>query len=87
MSSLYERIEELQEMVKILASDVEYLSQRIGERSIQVDISKNEKSNRRFYIRAIFSLIEAVVEQYKRLLLDLEDRNIISLDPGMIPFD
>ncbi len=84
MSSLYNRIEEIQEMVKILTSDVEYLRPRLGERSIQVALSDSEESNRRFYIRAIFSLIEAVVEQHKRLLLDLADQNMISLGPGVI---
>lgn len=84
MSSLYNRIEEIQEMVKILTSDVEYLRPRLGERSIQVALSDSEESNRRFYIRAIFSLIEAVVEQHKRLLLDLADQNIISLGPVVI---
>lgn len=59
MSSLYNRIEEIQEMVKILTSDVEYLRPRLGERSIQVALSDSEESNRRFYIRPKLSGFKA----------------------------
>jgi hypothetical protein len=83
MGDLYNRIEEIQGMVRILTSDVDYLRSSLGERSIQVDLSEIEEANRRFYVRAIFSLIEEVVEQHKRLLLDLAEQNIITLSPGV----
>jgi hypothetical protein len=84
MSDLYDRIDEIQGMVRILTSDVDYLRPKLGERSIQVQLSEAEEANRRFYVRAIFSLIEAVVEQHKRLLLDLAKRNIIILTSSVI---
>jgi hypothetical protein len=42
-------------------------------------VSDQEEANRRFYVRAVFALVEAVVEQHKRLLLDLAERDSITL--------
>ena len=66
----------------MLSVDVEYLKPLLGERSIQVKNSDAEEACRRFYVKAIFSLIEAVIEQHKKLLLDLTDQQIISLEGG-----
>jgi hypothetical protein len=62
---------------------VECLRSNLGERSIQVSLTEIEEASRRFYVRAIFSLIEAVVEQHKRLLMDLAERGSITLGPGV----
>lgn len=83
MADLYDRLDEIQGMTRILAADVDRLRPLIGELNIQAGLSESEEGNRRFYVRAIFALIEAVVEQHKRLLLDLADRGTILLDPGV----
>lgn len=70
-------------MVRVLTSDVEYLRPNLGERSIQIATSEAEEANRRFYVKAVFSLVEAVVEQHKRLLLDLAERNMVVLGSGV----
>jgi hypothetical protein len=84
MSDLYDRIEEIQDMVRILTSDVDCLKPKLGERNISAELSKNEEANRRFYVRAVFSLIEAVVEQHKRLLLDLAKRKEVTLQKSVV---
>jgi hypothetical protein len=76
-------MEEIQGMVRILTSDVEYLKQRLRDSFDQLDVAQSEMANRRFYVRSVFSLIEAVVEQHKRLILDLMDRNKITLGKGI----
>ncbi len=83
MSDLYNRIEEIQGMVRVLTADVDFLRPLLGERSIQAAVTEVKAANRRFYVRAVFSLIEAVVEQHKRLLLDLVVREMINLPPGV----
>jgi hypothetical protein len=80
MSDLYNRLEELQGMAAVLIDDVEHLRSLIG---VDASISKEEELNRRFYVRAVFALVEAVVEQHKRLLLDLAERGLIPLEPGV----
>ena len=75
---LYERLEELQEMTRLLIDDVALLKPKIGE--LNPDVTDEEKAHRRFYIRAVFALVEAFVEQHRRLLLQLCDANVIALD-------
>lgn len=58
-------------MTRLLTEDVEQLSVILGDRSVQVETSVGQEANRRFYVRAIFALIEAVVEQHRLLLLEL----------------
>ena len=81
MADLCDRLDEIQGMTRILAADVERLRPTLGELDIQAAISDSEEGNRRFYVRAVFALVEAVVEQHKRLLLDLAERGTITLDP------
>jgi hypothetical protein len=75
---LYERLVELQGMTRLLIDDVELLKPKIGE--LKPDISDEEKANRRFYVRAVFALVEAFVEQHRRLLLELCAANRIQLN-------
>ena len=82
MADLYDRLEEIQGMTRILGEDVTYLRPLLGELNIQVAPSTADESNRRSYVRAIFALIEAVVEQHKRLLLDLAERGSVSIAPA-----
>ena len=70
-------------MTRVLTGDVERLRPLLGKRSVAAAVSDEEEANRRFYVRAIFALIEAVVEQHKRLLLDLADRPAITLTAGV----
>lgn len=80
MADLYNRLDEIQGMTRVLAGDVDRLRPLVGE---DVAISNDEDANRRFYVRAVFALVEAVVEQHKRLLLDLADRGAVTLAPGV----
>jgi hypothetical protein len=80
MADLYERLDEIQGMTQVLSGDVQRLRPLVGE---QVAISEDEEAHRRFYVRAIFALVEAVIEQHKRLLLDLAERSAIILAPGV----
>lgn len=82
MADLYSRLEEIQGMTRTLIEDVESLLPDLGSRSISDEITDQEKINRRFYVRAIFALIEAVVEQHKQLLLELYKNNFIELKIG-----
>lgn len=83
MSDLYDRLEEIQGMTRVLSGDVERVRPLLGDRSMSADVSEEQEGNRRFYVRAIFALIEAIVEQHKRLLLDLTARQVTSLAPGV----
>jgi len=80
---LYTRIEEIQGMTRTLIDDVNSIKSRLGSRAITDEKTKREETNRRFYVRAIFALIEAVVEQHKQLLLQLKEENIINLNNGV----
>jgi len=80
MSDLYDRLEEIQGMTRVLIADVDQLRTQLGSRSIQDAKTAEEEVARRAYVRAAFALIEATVEQHKRLLLDLNMRQAVSLD-------
>jgi hypothetical protein len=66
---LYNDLEELQGMTRLLIDDVNLLRPRIGEGKL--DPSDEEKAYRRFYVRAVFALVEAFVEQHRRLVIHL----------------
>jgi uncharacterized protein (DUF1778 family) len=83
VADLYDRLEEIQGMTRILTGDVRRLSPRLGERTIQAAVTDAQESNRRFYVRAVFALVEAVVEQHKRLILDLAARGAITVSTGV----
>jgi hypothetical protein len=74
---LYDRLEELQGMTRLLIDDVALLRPRVGE--LKPNVTEEEKANRRFYVRAVFALVEAFVEQHRRLLLELCESNKIEL--------
>jgi hypothetical protein len=83
MADLYDRLQEIEGMVSVLTNDVEFLRPRLGVRSIAAETTEEEAGNRRFYVRATFALIEAVVEQHGRLLLDLHKHGAITLSSGV----
>ncbi len=64
-------------MTRLLIDDVERLQSEVG--AGVPDPSDLHKANRRFYIRAVFALIEAFAEQHRRLLLDLADANKVTI--------
>jgi hypothetical protein len=70
MSSLCDRLEEIQGLIKLFAGDVEQLASRLGPRA-PVEMDGEIAGVRRAYARAVFALVEALAEQHKRLLLDL----------------
>ena len=82
MGDLYDQIEELQGMARVLTEDVERLRPRLGSRNPQDAVCDEEEMSRRLYVRAIFARIEALVEQHKRLLLHLTKANVITLPAG-----
>jgi hypothetical protein len=49
----------------------------VGE--LNPNVTDEEKANRRFYIRAVFALVDAFVEQHRRLLLELCESNKVEL--------
>lgn len=81
VSDLYDRLEEIQGMTRVLGGDVERLARTLGDRSPVAETSDEQYGLRRAYVRAIFALIEATIEQHRRLLLDLCARSLVSLDP------
>jgi uncharacterized protein YjhX (UPF0386 family) len=74
---LYDRLVELQGMTHLLIDEVNLLKPKVGE--LNPNVSDEEKANRRFYIRAVFALVEAFVEQHRRLLLELCECHKIEL--------
>ena len=74
---LYGRLEELQGITRLLIDDVSLLKPLIGEGD--PDPSDGMKAHRRFYVRAVFALVEALVEQHRRLLIELTNAGIITL--------
>lgn len=74
---LYARLEELQGMTRLLIDDVGRLQGELG--AGHPDPSPAQETNRRFYIRAVFALVEAFVEQHRRLLVELAEHGIITL--------
>lgn len=81
MSDLYGRLEELVGMTRVLGADVDRLRRRLGKRSIQAATTAAQEGARRAYVRGVFALIEAVVEQHKRLLLELASHGFVRLQP------
>lgn len=74
---LYSDLDELRGMTHLLIDDVNMLRSKIAERN--PDPSDDEKAYRRFYVRAVFALVEAFVEQHRRLLIHLCDAGKIQL--------
>jgi hypothetical protein len=74
---LYARLEELQGMTRLLIDDVVLLKPLMGER--EPDPSHEQNAYRRFYIRAVFALVEAFAEQHRRLLIELADSGVITI--------
>jgi hypothetical protein len=74
---LYNDLEELQGMTRLLIDDVNMLRPKIAEGN--PDPTDYEKACRRFYVRAVFALVEAFVEQHRRLVIHLCEAGKIEL--------
>jgi hypothetical protein len=83
MGDLYDQLEELEGMTQVLTCDVERLRSRLPSHDIQATVNGEEEAILRLYVRAVFALIEALVEQHKQILLQLVDRKKITLAPGV----
>ncbi|MDP2183086.1 MAG: hypothetical protein Q8K99_11025 [Actinomycetota bacterium] len=81
MSSILERLEQTEHIRNLLVGDLGRLKPRLGERSVAVAHTAAQYANRRAYVRATFALVEALVEQHARLLVDLESGGAVSLTP------
>ena len=79
---LYTQLEELKGMTRLLIDDVVLLRSKVGESN--PDPNDEEKANRRFYSRAVFALVEAFVEQHRRLLLQLCETRKIELKENVV---
>lgn len=77
---MHDRVEQLNHILELLTHDLAGLRPHLGDRAITADPSADEYSCRRSYVRASFALFEALAEQYARLLLDLHERRLASLD-------
>jgi len=74
---LYTHLEELQGMTHLLIDDVNMLRPKVGAGN--PDPTDEEKAHRRSYVRAVFALVEAFVEQHRRLLIHLCEAGKIAL--------
>jgi hypothetical protein len=74
---LYGRLEELQGMTRLLIDDVGRLQGELG--AGVPDPADVQQTNRRFYIRAVVSLVEACAE-HRRLLLESGQPEILAAD-------
>jgi hypothetical protein len=74
---LYNDLEELRGMTRLLIDDGNMLRPKIAEGN--PDPSDDEKAYRRFYVRAVFALVEAFVEQHRRLVIHLCEAGKIEL--------
>src|SRR4051794_5960103 len=79
---LYTQLEELQGMTRLLINDLTLLKAKIGEGN--PDPTNEEKANRRFYVRAVFALVEAFVEQHRRLLVMLSEQGKVTLPENRV---
>jgi hypothetical protein len=77
MRNFQPALTELQGMTRLLIDDVTLLKPITGE--LNPDVTPEQQANRRFYVRAVFALVEAFVEQHRRLLLDLCEIRRITL--------
>src|SRR5947208_16321387 len=83
MADLYDRLDEIQGMTRVLTANAKRLATGVGDRSVQAEITEGHAGARRVYVRAVFSLVEAIVEQHKRLLLDLASNGYVTLNPAV----
>jgi hypothetical protein len=74
---LYDRLEQLIGMTRILIDDVNRIKPSIGERN--PDPTDEEQTSRRCYVRAVFALVEAFAEQHRRPLVQLAQTNTIAI--------
>ena len=83
MADLYDRLDEIQGMTRVLTAHAKRLATGVGDRSVQAEITEEHAGTRRVYVRAVFSFVEAIVEQHKRLLLDLASNGYVTLNPAV----
>lgn len=69
MNDFYSRLEQIQGVIRVLSGDAFRLEKAFGPRCL-VEIDSEVAGVHRHYVRAVFALIEAVVEQHRLLLLD-----------------
>jgi hypothetical protein len=61
----------------LLIDDISLLNPLVGD--LNPDPSDAEKAYRRFYVRAVFALVEAFAEHHRRLLIELADAGFITI--------
>lgn len=84
MNDLLCRLDQIEGVIQALESDVRRLEKTCFGLRVQVEFDSESAGARRHYVRAVFALIEAVVEQHKCLLLDLWRSGVVSLDDGVV---
>ena len=82
MTNLYDRLDQIDGVIRALGGDVSRLKNQLGPPA-PADPFSEAAGIRRLFVRAVFALIEAVVEQHKLLLLDLAECAVISLGDGV----
>jgi len=78
--TIYDKLQEFNNILYYLTVDFSRLKSRLGSRNDIQAISRISESNRRLYIKAIFTFIEAIVEQNKEILFQMHAENKIKLD-------
>jgi hypothetical protein len=74
---LYGRLEELQGMTRLLIDDVNRVKPTIGEGN--GNPTDEHFTQRRYYVRAVYALVEAFAEQHRRLLVELAQHNFVTI--------
>jgi len=82
LTELYDRLDQIDGVLKALRGDVSRLENQLGPPA-PTDPFSEAAGARRLFVRAVFALIEAIVEQHKLLLLDLVECGVISLGDGV----
>jgi hypothetical protein len=73
MNDLPDRIDQIQGVIRASGCDARRLRETCFHPRVQVEFDSEAAGMRRHYVRAVFALIEAVVEQHWLLLVDLSD--------------
>lgn len=81
MTDLARRIEEITGVQAILLGDFELLKSRLGPLGAADEPTDEDHAHRRSFVRALFALVEATVDQHRILLLDLHDAGKVALEP------
>jgi hypothetical protein len=74
-----DRLDEMEGVLRVLTKDVKLFREQCNGTEPQ-EVDSTSSGCHRAYVRSVFALIEAILEQHKSLLLDLLDSDNVCLD-------